>query len=393
MVFVIDARWKTNAAELIKREFELTTAEKDLLVGFLDGQTTQDMATARQRSHSTVRTQFHSLMGKMGAQSQTEMLRNALSVSQFVEQVGEIAEVVRHPHRKRVDIVRPGGRSVEITMAGDLTGAPIIFLQDPLIYTFSGTVEQAFYDSGHCVLSICRPGYGDTDPPLEGEDYLDTFASDLDALLDQLGHDSCMLLSSGTSSTFMFSASPYYSKRITGLIQMDAAVPRPYFNDLRTSSPWAQGALNAAEKHRVLQEFMIKSGIRTWKAIGQERFLRAQFGNATAGELALVTEPETLKEAQKGMDTAMKQGLDYLVNDTFRAFSDYKAEVAATDLPILVIHSENNSLFPITAIRNFAGEFSARTTLVELSEGGFLSINKHAEAIMQHIARFQLNNA
>ncbi len=393
LVFVIDARWKTDAAELIKREFDLTRAEKELLIAFLDGQTTQDMAEARQRSHETIRTQFHSLMVKMSAQSQTELLRNALSVSQFVDQVEEIAEVVRHPHRKRVDIVRPGGRSVEITMAGDLAGTPLVFLQDAVTYTFTGKVEQVFRDKGYCVLSMCRPGYGDTDPPLAGEPYLETFAADLDALLDQLGHRTCMLLSAGTSSTFMFGASQYFSDRITGLIQLDAAVPRSYFDDMHTSSSWAQGALNAAEKHGVLQEFVIKSGIRAWKKIGSARFMRAQFRNASVGELELVTEPEALRESQRALDIATKQNLDYLVADTFRAFSDYKAEVAATKLPILVIHGVDDSVFPIGAIRDFAKDYGDRTTLIELPNAGFLSINKHTDVVMEHIAEFQRENS
>jgi DNA-binding CsgD family transcriptional regulator len=92
LVFVVDARWKTAAAGLIKREFDLTEAERALLEAFLDGQTTQDMATNRNRSHATIRTQFHSLMTKMGARSQTELFRNALSVSQFVDEIGLIAK-------------------------------------------------------------------------------------------------------------------------------------------------------------------------------------------------------------------------------------------------------------------------------------------------------------
>ena len=389
LVFVINARWKTKATGLIKREFDLSTAEADLLVGFLDGQTTQDMAQARHRSHSTIRTQFHSLMGKMGARSQTELLRNALSVSQFVDQVEEIAEVIRHPHRKRVDMIRPGGRSVEITLAGDFKGTPLVFLQDAMSYTFEGKVEQVFHDAGYCIYSLCRPGFGDTDPPLAGDDDFKTFASDLDALLDQLGHDSCMLLTSNVGPSFMFAAAQQVSKRITGLIQVSASAPISYFQDRRTTSSWAQAVLNAAQKHGFLKELMIKTGIRTWKAIGQERFMQAQFRNATSGELAATTNPEALKESQFALNTATKQSLDPLVKTTLLVFSDYKPSIAATDIPILIIHGVNDSVFPIEGIRELAHDFDPRTKLIELEGAGFSAMSTHTQAIMEHISDFQ----
>jgi DNA-binding NarL/FixJ family response regulator len=80
LVFVVDAQWKTESAGLIKREFDLTEAEKELLVAFINGQSTTDMAAARKRSHATVRTQFHSLMTKMGARNQVDLFRNAMSI-------------------------------------------------------------------------------------------------------------------------------------------------------------------------------------------------------------------------------------------------------------------------------------------------------------------------
>ena len=86
----------------MRQGFRFSAQEQELLEAFLDNQTTQDMAQNRNRSHATIRTQFHSLMTTMGVRSQTELLRNALFVSQFVDKINAIAEVLRHPHRKRI---------------------------------------------------------------------------------------------------------------------------------------------------------------------------------------------------------------------------------------------------------------------------------------------------
>ncbi len=387
LVFIIDARWKTSAAELFKREFDLSNAEQELLVGFLDGQTTQTMAKIRQRSHTTIRTQFHSLMGKMGARTQIELLRNALSVSQFVDQIDEISELIRHPHRKRVNIMRPGGRSVEVTIAGDFNGAPIIFLQNGVVYAFESSVEQAFLDSGFCVLSQCRPGYGDTDLPNKDEEYFETFAADLFALLDQLGHQTCMLMSSNISPTFMYFASKHVSSRVTGLIQVAGCGPISYFYEVGSSVPWAQGVISAAQKHPAFAEFMIRTGVRAWKALGQSKFMKSQFKNVPV-ELEFALRPEALKESQAALDAMTKQGFDMAAKDIRQTFSDFRSEVMATDIPILAIHGAVDPVFPIEAIRMFAKDFEPRMKLIELPDAGFSALSTHTDVIMKHVTNF-----
>ena len=387
LVFVIDARWKTKAIGLLKREFDLTTAEQELLKGFLDGQTTQAMAKSRQRSHATIRTQFHSLMGKMGATTQIELLRNALSVSQFVDQIEEITEVIRHPHRKRVDILRPGGRSVEVTMAGDFDGKPIVFFQSALTYAFESKVEQAFHNAGFCILSVCRPGYGDTDPAPDGESSNKTFAADVSSLLDQLGHDECLLMSSNMASAAMFQLSSLLSHRVSGLIQVAAAAPINYMDRSSTSVPWAQAIINAATKHPALRVFLVKSALRAWKALGQARFRNMQF-RSDAKQLELVTRPEAIREAQLALDVVTKQGFDLLASDMLAIFSDFREEVLSTKLPILVVHGTSDSVFEIDAIRKFANDFSERVTLTELPDAGFSAMATHTDEIIDQIADF-----
>ncbi len=390
LVFIIDARWKTRAAGLIRREFDLSQAEQELLVSFLDGQSTQSMATARQRSHTTIRTQFHSLMKKMGANTQTELLRNALSVSQFVDQVEEIAEVIRHPYRKRVDLLRPGGRSVEVTMAGDLTGKPIVFLQSGITYTFESKIEQVFYDAGYCILSICRPGYGDTDPAPDGEDSDETFAADLKSLLDQLGHEECLVMSSNLSSAVMYALSSVISDRVKGLIQVAAAPPINYHEDLGTSVTWANGIINAVTRQPALKSFMQATGVRAWKALGQARFRKMAF-KMNAEEYERATRPEALQDAQIALDIATKQGFDVITSDMSAIFSDFSEDVHSTDLPILIVHGFMDPVFKVDALRKFASDFQSRITLVELPDAGFSMMATHTDDILRHIAEFDQN--
>ncbi len=384
LVFVIDVRWDTEAAGLIKREFDLTGAERELLVSFLKGNSTLDIAKERGRSHATVRTQFHSLMTKMGASNQTELLRNALSVSQFVENISEIAKVLRHPYRKRVDIVRPGGRSVEVTMSGNLTGEPVIFLQCCVGYTFPPDAEMAFFNSDLCFLSICRPGYGETDPALSDQDYMKTFAADIQALLDQLGHKTCVILSTNTAPAVMYELATMIPTRISNLVQVSGCAPLHYLGKYETSAPWAQGVVRAANRHPAFKDFMLRAGLKAWRTIGQRSFLKSQLKKGSAEfESALL--PDNVREFQKALDVATQQGLASVVRDMKSAFSDYRKRVAACEIPSLIIHGVQDSVFPIEALREFRDDFPKKTTLIEIPDAGFPLLFTHAPLVSEKI--------
>ena len=387
LVFVVDASWKTEAAGLIKREFDLTEAERVLLEAFLDGQSTKDMAESRNRSHATIRTQFHSLMTKMGARNQTELFRNALSVSQFVDNIDDIAQVLRHPYRKRVDLLRPHGRSVEVTIAGDVSGTPVVFLQDAMCYTFRSQIEKALHDAGICVLSICRPGYGDTDPGPKGESVYETLAGDIKALLQQLGHDSCVLMSARTSSAIMYRLSPYVADMVTGLVQVAACAPIQYFDEQGTTISWPQAVIRASKKSPSLMKFMIKSGIRAWAMMGHKRFLQLQF-RKSSDDLDFLLSLDEFRESNAAFETATKQGYRALTDDTFVIFSNFNDDVGATDLPILLLHGQKDVVFSVDGVRDFVKDHAARCTAVILPDAGFSMFATHTDEVVCQISAF-----
>jgi len=374
LVFVVDARWKTAAAGLIKREFDLTDAERELLEAFLDGQSTQDMATHRNRSHATIRTQFHSLMSKMGARSQTELFRNALSVSQFVDKISAIAEVLRHPYRKRADILRPGGRSVEVTMAGDLTGAPIVFLQNPLNYRLGSVNEQILHRAGLCMLSICRPGYGDTDPAAKGDCPIQTAADDIATVLDQLGHQKTVLMTTTNTAVYMYALAPKLADRLYGLVPCSAFLPPAYFDEATCISSWTKGLSRALKQHPSMAKFFIKVGVPAWAKMGAKMFFTAQF-QYDKDTLAPFLQPEFLAEAQHALETATRQGRAAVAAEITASFSDFSADIDATDLPILIIHGDKDEVFPIKGVRMFAQRNASRVRLLELADVGNLALD------------------
>ena len=391
LVFVVDARWKTAAAGLIKREFDLTNSERELLEAFLDGQTTQEMAENRKRSHATIRTQFHSLMTKMGARSQTELFRNALSVSQFVDKIDEIAEVLRHPHRKRVDLMRPGGRSVEITLSGDLTGKPYVFIQSSGNYTFERKIEQVFHKAGICVLSVCQPGCGETDPPLKSISLQETMAQDICAVLDQLGHDKCILMTSNLTSPFLYKVSRHLSDRLLGMVQIAAAMSQSFCRNDDDVVAWSKGLTRAMTAYPAMADFIAKSGVSAWVKMGHKAFMKIQFRKHKA-LLERVLQPEIFAEHLRAFEVSTSQGVSTLTHEVKAAYEDFTDDIKATEVPILVVHGTNDEIFSIKAARTFAAAFAPRVTLMEIPDAGFGPLDTHAREIVDALIAFAQTN-
>lgn len=386
LIFVISARWIIAAPDLIRHQYDLTRTETSLLGNFLEGLSIEDMAAARGRSVATVRTQFYNLIAKMKVSNQTDLLRLALSVVQFHDQIEGITKQIRHPFRKRLDVIRPGGRSVQVTLAGDFAGSPVVALSSCLTYTFAPHIEASFRAAEFCAISICRPGFGDTDPPVDGVDDLATFADDLRAVLDQLGQAKCMILATNTTSPIMFQFAPHLADRISALVQLSGCIPTPYVKQRKSSSTWVQGAIQAAIQQPLLKTFMVRSGVRAWRAMGQKRFLKMQFSKHP-DELERVLAPDILEETQTALEHATKQGYERATQDLLAAFADFTPDIAACPLPVLILHGDQNLVYPISAARDLAHDFPG-VTLVEFKGAGFTLMATHIASVLDQMKTF-----
>ncbi|MEM9343115.1 MAG: sigma factor-like helix-turn-helix DNA-binding protein [Pseudomonadota bacterium] len=194
LVFLIDPEWRSEVEALVARAYQLTEAEIAVLMAFLDGHSTAEIAELRGTSVVTVRTQFQRLMEKSGAHTQAELMRNTLAISQFFQDIAPITATARHPHRKSFDIMRPGGRSLDVTLAGDMKGLPVLLLSTLSRHTFPDWYERELAKNGILAIHLWRQGQGGSDPLPAGSDLVRGMADDLLAPLDQLGIERCPMI-------------------------------------------------------------------------------------------------------------------------------------------------------------------------------------------------------
>lgn len=381
LVFVIDPQWQNAALAVVTEAFQLTGAETEVLQGLLRGHDILAIAKSRDTSRATVRTQMQTIMSKAGVSSQAELVRNALALTQFQVDIEQVAAVARHPHRKRFNLMRKGGRSVEVVLAGDMNGKLVVFVPDITVYSFSPTNEANLASHGLCFATVARPGYGGTDPAPEGE-HDATMAADIVALQDQFGVTSSVLLAHSTATGYAFRLGGLIPDRLSSIVLLSTLPPMPYLIKRGIVSPWAGAVLRSGKTTPTLLRLMVAAGLRAWKAMGSRRFARMQLSD-NPEDVVVCDQVELLTEMDAALAAATAQGVEVAVRDLSMATSDWTDWARACRTPAILFHGTKNPIAPVEVVRDFAKDFPERVTLVEVPEAGFMVAETHRSRLTE----------
>ena len=382
LVFVITTRWKHDSVNLLKRQYGLTRAEAEILISFVDGYSSQDIAKQRSRSHQTVRAQFQSIREKLGVRNQTDLLRTTLSVSGFTSGIGSITNAVEHPHRRKSENIRQGGRVVEATLMGDFTGDPIVTIAAISQYTFNAEFEQLLFDANLVLISICPPGYGKTDPTPKGISWIDQTADDMLAVLDQLHIPRCILLIKYTNAPMSYRIASLHPDRFSHIVQLSTCGPAVYDKPSKGRSTWISGTLKACLSNSAIAGILVRGYIKSMATIGAGQFMRLQMSsNPVDAKYALLA--QNIAESQHAIDTATRRGISGAVEEHELAFGDWSADIECVETDITFIHGRKNKLFTIESVRSLASLFPDKINLIEVEDAGFTVVLSHPKKVVE----------
>lgn len=387
LVFVIDPVWREEVQGLLSRAYNLTTAELEILMAFLEGRNLKDIAASRNRSFTTVRTQFQTILNKAGAATQAELMRNTIAVSQFFTDIGNVADVARHPNRRRFDMLCEGGRSVDVTLTGDMRGPLVISIPDATQFLFPARVEEAFKAAGLCVAFLCRPGTGQTDPALDGQDYIDCLAEDVTALLDHLKKKKAVLLTNNMSSVFVYPLGSIIPDLISRMVITSTLVPGPQFDGSNTRSPWARALMRAVRQAPGMYKVMIHSAIKAWKAMGSRRMYLLQL-KGFAPDVGKGSRPEVVEAYDAAMRSTLAQGTDTALLSFEYAAKDWTSWIDDCQVPIELVQGHHDPSSSYAGIERFAALHPDKITLHGIEDAGYLTFLTHTDLMLEKLVQF-----
>ena len=259
---------------------------------------------------------------------------------------------------------------------GDFNGKPVVTVATASFYTLTAEIEKVLHDEGLCIISVCTPGCGQTDPAFDNTHRLQTFCSDIAAVMDLQKIDKCPLLAITHSSPICYYLARHLPDRFSHLVQLNAAVPLKFAAASKTQSPWVNGILRAYDNHPTLGKLLLKGGCKAWAAIGASNVVRFQLSsNPVDAEFALRT--DNLAEFEYALKTATSNGITSAVEDLSLSFGDWTENVEESPIQVTIMHGEQDILFHYDAVQEFAARFSDKVSLLTYSDAGFLLVYKY----------------
>jgi non-heme chloroperoxidase len=257
-----------------------------------------------------------------------------------------------------------GSAPVELHYEDVGSGRPVVLIHGwPLSGRSWESQVPALVDAGYRVITYDRRGFGASSQPWDGYDY-DTFAADLDALLQHLDVTDATLVgfSMGGGEVVRY-IGRYGTSRVSRAV-LAAAVP-PY---LYKSDDNPDGGLDDA----TLEQF--QGGVRGDRTAFLAGFVEGFF---TAGDRTDLVSDQLKEYSRQIAYFASPKG----TLDCITAFgrTDFRDDVAKVDVPTLVIHGDSDAIVPFEVSGKRSHELIAGSRL-HVVEGGPHGINvSHAE--------------
>ncbi|QMU73059.1 alpha/beta fold hydrolase [Streptacidiphilus sp. P02-A3a] len=230
----------------------------------------------------------------------------------------------------RLVVAEENGNPVSLDYQDVGTGDPVVLIHGwPLTQQMWNAQVTAFVEAGHRVVSYDRRGFGRSTQTWEGYDY-GTFAEDLHHLVHALDLRRATLVgfSSGGGDIARYLGT-HGTGRIARVVLASAMLPA-----LRDTPDNATGMLDDATIAELL------SAAREYRIPMVDEFLNRCF---SVDGIVAIDEPTRRYALHLASAASPKATTDSLVAWTG---CDFRAELAAVDVPALVIHGDSDAVVP-----------------------------------------------
>lgn len=307
--------WPKGFGEVLRRAFDLTNAEAEVMRALAEGHSLAAIAALRGRSVATLRAQLKSVMAKTETTSQSELVRLTLSTMEIARfsdaAVARLAEQddahIGLVPRKFQTLTLADGRRMDYLILGDPKGRPCLYLHlDYGLSRWPASAEAEAARAGIRIIVPIRGGYGKSDPVPRQQPYLAQLAEDHLTLLDHLGVGTVPVVSLGGDSYLAIALHAAAPERIGALICCAGALPLSRPEQYQRMHKWHRFILAGARYTPHLLPFMVKAGFALARRLGKRGFIHAVYGKSIA-DVATFEIPEVMEAMVTGSEVALSK--------------------------------------------------------------------------------------
>lgn len=350
----VDFIWPEQLTPLLQEAFSLTLAETTVMKLFAEGNSIKDIATSRDTSIATVRSQIRAIYDKTSTRNQSELMRvmlglanldliDRLAVTGAFEQISTstLSPYPRESDRHLLDL--PDGRMLDYAVFGAPGGKPCIHFHNEFFGDgWSAKMVQEASQRGLLIIVPCRAGNGRTTDYPGGVSTFRQTTEDTLFLLDHLGVEKAVHVSHMAGGAFSLAFASRAPDRTAGVVFLTPTFPHK-IPDADPKLPYFHKVLSkVVHEHPRLLEFLCRTGIAFHNRVGTRRFFRA-FAKQRPADLAVLEDEDAFNAMSHGARVCAAQGHLGFFND-FRETLPHAWELfQALQCPVDVVIGDQTS--------------------------------------------------
>ncbi len=296
--------WQEALGQTLKETFDLTPAEQGVVRSLVEGQDAKTIAATRGTSEGTVRGQIKAVLAKMGARTQSEVIRLVLSLREISQSPsGNYRRLPKST--KSVDgdwiqkevwkpfetLIVGNGRKMDYLDMGPATGAPVLYTH--MGYCMARWTEPmiklAFHHGLRVIVPI-RAGYGYSENMDPKADVWATTRADTLALLNHLGIKRLPYIAQGGDLVFAIDFAAHHPEIVSEVGGLGGRPSLPGDLHYSSMSKWHRFFLSTAKHAPHLLKFTAKAAVTMCKRIGVTEMYHLM-NKSSPADMALLNDP------------------------------------------------------------------------------------------------------
>ena len=394
--------WQAALGQTLEEVFSLTAAEQGVVRALVEGLDAKSIASERGTSEGTVRGQIKSVLGKMNARTQSEVIRLVMSLHDVSRTATPLAEQspnspilvtsdwlhaeVWKPFRT---LVLPDGRRLDYHDMGPVTGKPVLYSHMGYgIVRWHAPMIKLLYSEGLRVICPIRAGYGESDNIDPKSDVLKSTREDTLHLLKHLGITRLPYLTQGNDLIFAADFAGQHPDMVSEIIGLCARPCLPGDRHYSGMGKWHRFFLSTAKHAPHLLKFTAKAAFSMARRLGPLEMVR-QMNQRSPADLKLLQD-DTLR-------SVLVANAELIVGKTTDVVQAYTHEILATEADwsnLMLKCAETNMWFvnggqdPATDIATIS-EYRETYPWIDIEvilDGGQMLVFQHFDTLIPRIA-------
>lgn len=392
-----DVTWPAHLSPLVKRAFDLTEAEVDVMKLLVEGNKLESVAGLRGSSMSTVRTQVRSIYAKTSTHNQSELLRMAIGLT-TLELAGKNtltgayqsppdASAVCFPladHRRILSL--PDGRQLDYAIFGPEDGIPCLHFHNEFYGDiWPAKLAELAMKNRLRVIAPARAYYGRTSPYPDGVLSFEQTSIDIEHLLENLGVDRVVAVAQVWGMRFALKFANRRPDIVAAIVGAAPSLPFSPSDDRRKMPKISRFVANIVRHQSHMLEFAAKSGYALHSRTGSKKFLEALLSQSEP-DLRVIQDPDNLAAIVEGFKFSSAHEHKAYFYDYHQTLpNDRQMLIGQPCKTYAVIGTEDNNSRHERAEKLI--EEGANLEIIRADSGGEMLFYSHPELIVSAIKR------